>query len=307
MTFLNILKQSFSTIFTPLVIVLALWATPLHAEEPASPALWKLTDADSEVWLFGTIHILDPNVSWHSEKVSTAFNEAEFLMLEAPVLETPPETMQQIVMKYARNPSGVTLSSLLSQAGNKKIIEALVSFGVPENQALAMRQQFEPLRPWIVGLQLGNMQMQSRGADPSAGVETILTEAAKDAGKQLRFLETVEAQIRVFADLSSETETRMLEESLAQMLETPDLLDGLVHDWRKGKAEEVGEALQAALQDPEVYTALLTNRNQDWARQIKTIMDGAGKYFIAVGTGHLVGKNSVQDFLKLHGLNAVRQ
>ena len=304
MHFTQPLKRALAA--TALLVSFSFGAVPVQAEAPPAPALWKLTDADSEVWIFGTIHILDPNLSWHSHIVNEAFNKAETLVLEAPVLETPPAEIQQLVMKYAMNPAGTTLSSLLSEESNQKLIEVLKSFGLSEVQAVDTKRQFEPLRPWFVGLQLASMQAQSRGADPKAGVESILTEAAKDANKPISFLETVEQQLLFFAKLSQEKASQMLEESLVQMLEQPDLLDTLVQDWIVGDADKVGKTLQDALDDPVIYEALLTNRNQDWARQIKSIMDGSGTYFIAVGTGHLVGKGSLQDFLLLHGLEAAR-
>lgn len=273
---------------------------------PATPALWKLSDADSEVWLFGTVHILDPSLSWHSEKVNAAFNQAKTLVLEAPVLDTPPADVQKIVMKYALNPAGVSLSSQLSDTANKQLINVLISFGNSPERAKAMVQQFEPLRPWFVGMQLAAMQAQYQGADPKAGVENILTEAAKSQKMSIEFLESVDQQFRFFHDLPENKAVQMLEESLDQLLNQPELMKTLVYDWRAGNVEKVGETMQASLSDPEIYSALLTSRNQDWAFQIKSIMDGSGTYFIAVGSAHLVGQGSVQDFLKLNGLTAIR-
>lgn len=306
MSFLKLMLRLTGGSFASALFAASIYITPVYAEDAAAPALWKLSDADSEIYLFGTVHMLDPNLSWHSAKVNSAFNEAETLILEAPVLDTPPEEMQRIVMKHAMNPAGTGLSSLLSEAGNRRLIEVLTSFNMSEAQAVATKQSFEPLRPWIVGLQLAAMQAQHQGADPSAGVDSILEDAAKRAGKSLKYLESVEQQIQVFAGLSQAKETQMLEESLSQMLEDPDLLNAMVRDWIKGDAASVGHTLQEALDDPELYAALLTNRNQNWARQIKTLMDGSGRYFIAVGTGHLVGKGSLQEFLALKGLTATR-
>jgi len=300
------LKRAIGSFVASLLVATTLWAIPAYSEDAAKPALWKLSDADSDVWLFGTVHILDPNMSWHSEAVNAAFMEAGTLILEAPVLDTPPAEMQRIVMQHALNPAGTTLSKLLSETGNKKLIEVLVSLGIPEAQAIATKQQFEPLRPWLVGIQLAAMQAQQQGGDPSAGVDTVLEKAAKDAGKSMQYFETVEQQISFFADLSQEKETQMLEESLVQLLEEPDMLKKIVNDWLAGNASSVGDTLKSALDDPEIYAVLLTNRNKNWAGQIKTIMDGSGQYFIAVGTGHLVGEGSVQEYLAKLGLNAAR-
>jgi uncharacterized protein YbaP (TraB family) len=52
--------------------------------------------------------------------------------------------------------------------------------------------------------------------------------------------------------------------------------------------------------------ALLKNRNENWAGQIETMLRGSGTHFIAVGAGHLVGPDSVQERLKLRGIQATR-
>jgi uncharacterized protein YbaP (TraB family) len=45
---------------------------------------------------------------------------------------------------------------------------------------------------------------------------------------------------------------------------------------------------------PELYQALLVDRNKDWAGQIQTLLAGKGVTVIAVGAAHLVGDDSVQ-------------
>ena len=57
----------------------------------------------------------------------------------------------------------------------------------------------------------------------------------------------------------------------------------------------------------ELYDALLTNRNRDWADQIQAMLAGSGDVFIAVGAAHLAGDDSVQEILEDRGVQAVRQ
>ena len=51
--------------------------------------------------------------------------------------------------------------------------------------------------------------------------------------------------------------------------------------------------------------ALLKNRNEDWASKIEVMLKGSGVSFIAVGAGHLVGPDSVQNRLALRGISAM--
>ncbi len=55
-----------------------------------------------------------------------------------------------------------------------------------------------------------------------------------------------------------------------------------------------------------LYQALLVERNQNWADQIETRLDGAGTSFIAVGVLHLTGEDSVQRLLAARGVTVER-
>ena len=52
--------------------------------------------------------------------------------------------------------------------------------------------------------------------------------------------------------------------------------------------------------------ALLTNRNKAWAQWLKARLDTPGTVFVAVGAGHLGGKDSVQAYLARGGVATQR-
>ena len=54
----------------------------------ADPALWRLSDEDSDIYIFGTIHILPPDLVWRNETVDAAFASAGRVYFEVP---TDPE------------------------------------------------------------------------------------------------------------------------------------------------------------------------------------------------------------------------
>lgn len=273
------------------------------ANTAPSPALWKITDEDSEVYLFGTIHILNPDLDWRSPKMEAAFNNAETVIFEAPADTSNPEATQALVMKYGLNPQGTTLSSLLSQSAKQQLASALARFGI-QGQA----RQFEPLRPWLVGATLSVMQIQALGGDPNAGVERILSAEAAQAGKTIGYFESDEQQMQIFGGLSSQAEVFFLEEGLRQIHEDPNQIIELVEAWRTGDQAAINDMLvKGMVGQNELTKAMLTRRNFDWASQIETLMHGSGTAFIAVGAAHLVGKQSVQVYLSEKGIVAVRQ
>lgn len=80
-----------------------------YSQVEASPALWHLGDADSDIYIFGTFHILPGDLDWQSDAVTTAFAVSDILMLEADVHSPEAQqTMQALIPQLAFNPLGVT-------------------------------------------------------------------------------------------------------------------------------------------------------------------------------------------------------
>src|ERR1700760_663528 len=48
----------------------------------ADPALWVVKDKDTTIYLFGTVHVLKPGLSWFDEGVKKAFDSSDELVLE---------------------------------------------------------------------------------------------------------------------------------------------------------------------------------------------------------------------------------
>ena len=299
--------QTYKLIMSALLFAVISAFNAVHAqggtETAPQPALWKLSDADSDIYLFGTIHILNPSLTWRSKKISAAFDASPTVYFETPADTSNPQAMQALLQQHGLNKPGVTLSSQLSVEGRKSLKTVMKQLGMTSNAS-----NFEPFRPWLAGVTIASMQIQAEGGDPSAGVERILSAEAKAAGKKIGYFETDAKQISFFGNMSSAAETHFLEVGLLQMMENPNMLDNLVDVWRIGDVSGVEKQMLAAFEGhPEVYETLLLKRNKDWAEQIDTLMDGSGTIFIAVGAAHLVGGDSVQALLEQRGHTAVRQ
>ena len=59
-------------------------------------------------------------------------------------------------------------------------------------------------------------------------------------------------------------------------------------------------------QSPATYQRLFVDRNRVWAKLIAERMERPGTVFVAVGTGHLIGRDSLQHKLARHGFTATR-
>ncbi|WP_052741702.1 TraB/GumN family protein [Kiloniella litopenaei] len=274
------------------------------ADGKIDPALWKLTDEDSVVWLFGTVHAQDPDLQWRTEKIKQAFASADSFYMEAPVADATPETMVPLLQKYAFNTSGTPFYEQLTPDDRANFVRALNSLGIPEE---AMKN-FDNLRPWFTAVTLAGVQMQAEGLNPEAGVDKALWEEAKAAGKELGYLETLEQQLRIFGNMTPQEDMAMFNSSMVQMVEDTDMLDQLFTYWKTGQIEKLATLMNASFDGQDrIKTALLDDRNADWSEKIEDIMRGSGTVFIAVGAGHLGGDQSLQWYLERLGYEVVRQ
>ena len=99
----RLMKTSMSAIALLLALPACAQQAPAPKVQDADPALWVVKDEDTTIYLFGTVHVLKPGLSWFDEAVKTAFDGSKELVLE--LVEPDPATMQQIVMSNAAQPA----------------------------------------------------------------------------------------------------------------------------------------------------------------------------------------------------------
>jgi uncharacterized protein YbaP (TraB family) len=282
-----------------LIAAAVLIATGLAARPAAAdPALWVIRDEDSTLYLLGTVHVLKPDTVWRTPAIDAALASADELWIEVETDDAA--ALAPLVRRHGRDPER-PLSSKLTADQKARLDAAAVAMG-------ASSADFEPLRPWLAGLQLSMGPLMQVGYDPASGVEARLKALAREAGKPVRTLETLEQQIGFFADLPADAELAFLLSALDEVDSGPAMLDALVAAWSAGDVEALDALMvdQMAAEYPTLYDALLVRRNRNWAGQIQTLLAGEGVAVIAVGAAHLVGDDSVQAQLASRGLRVER-
>ena len=278
------------------------FAAPAQAADPSAPAMWRLKDSNSEVYLFGTFHVLPPSIEWTTPAFDGAMKAAETTMTEADV--TSPAAQAEIgalVQQYGLNPQGVTLSSVLGPERSAELAEIAGALGVPP-------AALEPYRPWLALISLAAVAMQQAGFQQGSGVETVVLAQAAAEKDAIAYLETASEQIQVLAGLDEEEMLANFDVSLDQFREFKALTTRMLEAWRTGDVADLEALLVEELRStsPKAFDDLIVRRNRNWVVKIDEIMKGEGDYFIAVGAGHLVGEDSVVDLLQERGYKVER-
>ncbi|MBX9797577.1 TraB/GumN family protein [Sphingomonas sp.] len=264
----------------------------------AHPALWVVKDADTTLYLFGTIHVLKPGYGWFDGAVKKAFDESKLLVLELP--DADEKAAQPLVMKLATATDGKTLTARLPEPARDHYVKAMTGLGLPP-------QAFDTFEPWFAAVNLGLIPALKAGYDPNSGAEKTLTAAAKAQGKRIAGFETLEQQLGYFDTMPIPLQIKFLDETAKESGKASETLDKMVTQWAAGDPEALGRTINQGMRSqPEVGRLLLADRNKRWAAVIKDMMAEPGTVFIAVGAGHLAGADSVQAQLKRYRLSATR-
>ena len=185
-------------------------AAPIQGE---GPALWVIKDADSTLYLFGSVHVLRPTTGWASPRVNAAFDSASDVWFEI----TNPEdqaAMMPLIQQYGLSPQ-TPLSSRLTPEELAQLDAAAQTIG-------ASAAQMDPLKPWLAALSLSVAPLVKAGYDPQSGVELALKARAQAAGKRLHGFETLEKQVGMLATLPDDVQLEFLRETLKAFAEAVD-------------------------------------------------------------------------------------
>jgi uncharacterized protein len=306
----------------PLVTLLASATTavlaavaPASAQTPA-PGLpmWVIKDADSTIYMTGTVHMLPEGMNWGSEKLSGAIKDAKELWLELPMGSDPMKFAMEaapVMMKYAMSP-GRPLSSLLTQEEKAALDAKLKKAELPPETTMVVNM----MKPWFATMLIGISPLTAAGFDPEQGIDVKIAKMAEDDGDPIKGFETVEEQSKILSSGTEEEQLKALRYMLAMTDEATDdatkKSEAAFAAWARGDVSGLDSYMATMAADDGASAggasmdALLKNRNENWAGQIETMLKGSGTHFIAVGAGHLVGPDSVQERLKLRGIETQR-
>lgn len=262
----------------------------LSTSGPGNPALWKMADDDTTIYLFGTVHLLPPELKWQNSVITEAFDASERVFFEVDI--DSPETMQaflDLTKEKGGLPDGESIYDKMSSDDAASVKSALNAI------------EFDPaaidnLQPWNAGLNVAQYYMMKEGMNPLAGVEMVLTEQARQNGMRFGYLETAEDQFDAISGGTFDEQMDGFVESMEYLDLTPEILDLLLDEWADGDVGGIG--LLAASPDTMGeseggYERMLVIRNRNWIPNIEAILDEPGTNFIAVGAAHLAGPDSV--------------
>jgi uncharacterized protein len=261
--------------FVPLAPAAAA-AMPVGAATAAErgPALWVVQDGDTTIYLFGTFHALDSHAGWFNRSVRAAFDASDRLVLETLVPDDPAE-LHSILARHALSKEPKAGQPVIS-------VDRAPSFVASAGQAMSAGR--------------------SLGISVDHGADAVLRRAANASGKPIEGLESFEFQLTMFSSLPPPPRAAAPQEK-----SMGGMIGAMQSAWKRGDNESFAAVLgNVRAHSPQAYKTLFTDRNASWAGWIADRMARPGTVFVAVGTGHLIGPDSVQHYLAARGIASAR-
>ena len=240
--------------------------------EPTEPAMFVVHDPDTTIYIFGTFHALDGQTRWFDHGVRSAFDQSNELILETLIPEGPIAPQRGLPI---RAPSVTPSASFL--ATTRMAINA----------------------------------GKSKGMQVDNGADMVLRHTAESQGKAVEGLETLEFQMNMFNSMPAAMQPGAPQTKAAasdpSIRDLPSQMAEMQSAWKRGDQAVFVKLLgQLEAGSPDTYRVMFTERNARWADWIAARLQTPGTVFVAVGAGHLAGKDSVLVRLAEKGIRSQR-
>lgn len=264
------------------------------------PALWVVKDHDSTIYLFGTVHLLPANTSWLRDDVREVFDQSGTIFFEADSGREGQIKATVLTQSLGFYSNGLRLTDKFDRYQLRLLEAAALSSNTP----LAALQN---MKPWLAAEILTLAAAEDAGLSAEVSADEALKSRALRQQKNIRYLDTIEGQIRASADQPEFVQELMIMDALEGYNALGDNLKRTAENWMIGRTDYLLQnVIKTKSRSPELYQALFKDRNRKWAQILIRHMEDSGTSFAAIGAGHLLGEDSLITHLKEAGYDVKR-
>jgi uncharacterized protein YbaP (TraB family) len=271
--------------------------SPVHLDSAAAEnrPLWKIRAKNNIVYLLGSIHYLKPQNYPLDGAIEAAFGDAKKLVFEIDLESAEGGQRERLMVVKGMYLDGTTLKDHVAPG----------TYALAEKQLKALGldiQIFNRFEPWLTALTVVGLKLQAMGFDPGQGIDRYFFRKAKKERKETHGFETLEYQLGLFDGLPERVQEALLLQSLGDAELTEAAVDAVVKAWASGDLKTLDALLLQGMRDhPELYRALIVDRNLAWLPKIESYLSQSENYLVVVGAAHLAGKDGLIEMLKAKG------
>lgn len=268
-------------------IILSSFCTMVNAQDSSN--LWKIEGNGIKTsYLFGTMHLIPQKDFDLKNKVKTAFEASEQLVLELDMAS--PDFMKDI-MAHSYLEKGKELKSYMDDS-EYELLDAYL-----KEKTGAGMQMYNTVKPFM----LMSVILMASFDGPMASFEMSLITMAKEAHMEIEGLETYESQATIFEHNSYEKQI----DDLVEIVQNPETNTEIFNKMAQLYIAEDIEALYDYMDvymknDVALMTKFLDDRNNKWILEIAKFSKDVPTFY-GVGAAHLGGNQGVINLLKEAG------
>lgn len=272
----------------------------LQAKSPAvqqaeKSCLWSLQTQSNKFYLLGSLHLLKQEAYPLAAAIGDAYADSRKIVFETDIAALQEPAMQAKMLQLGLYPEGQNLLQNLDGHTRQLLEKKMAALGVP-------LEQFARFKPWFIAVTLASLELQRLGYNPNYGLDVHFFNKARTEAKEIGFLEPAEFQLNLLGNMVGKDQIDFLNQTLKDLEVVDELAADLVKFWKSGNANGLHELLFRSFKDyPAIHDRLLIQRNKKWVEEIEALMRENKNILFVVGTGHLVGPQSVVDLLRKRG------
>jgi uncharacterized protein len=269
-------------------LVLVIWCIGSAMGQETS-LLWKISGngLEKESYIFGTIHIICKSDFLMDERITSAFESSDELILE---LDMSDPGLQFKMQQVSMNPGMKNIQSDMDESLANSLDEFLL-----KNYGAGLAQ-LGVLKPFVLS---SMVMLKSLPCTEVESYETYFTSKASGAGMPVIGLETVEFQMGIFDQIPQDLQFDELRKMLVEDNSQRDF-QSMISAYLADDIFLLDQELAANEMMADFRPVLLDERNITWVPKIEKAMK-AKSVFVAVGAGHLGGELGVISLLKKAG------
>jgi uncharacterized protein YbaP (TraB family) len=275
------------------LVAIAVLVTAATAQ--AKTFAWKATGKGGTIYLMGSIHVMSESFYPLNPALESAFKDSDLLVEEVDLAEMLDPMAQMKILTRGMLPSNQSLDKVLTPATLALVQKATGDLGTAGGPLMRFK-------PWMLAITLQGMELMKAGFDPALGLDQHFFDKARESGKTVQGLETVDYQISRFDTMTLEQQDRMLAETLKELATETATVGKLGNAWKTGDVPAIEQIALADLKsDPAMYQRLLVERNKNWMPRIEALFARPGRALVVVGAAHLVGPDGLLALRKARG------
>ncbi len=263
------------------------------------PALWRVSDADSTVWILGVPAGLPKGTDWNDRSLRAHLTQARELILPAQVRVAPLKAIGFFIAHRKDLRSKTPLEQSLPAEDARRFAAARESLGKPA-------KAYASWRPAIAGVILSSDFRRSMKLDIGEPVGHVRALARRVGVREQRAADYNGSQVlNLLITMSDEAHRQCLQDSVTEVSAGPDRIRTAARAWADGDvrgaltAERGYERCFAAL---PVITELMLRSQGDMADTIAGALARPGETVAVVELRSLVARGGVLDRLRARGV-----